>query len=212
LKRPWEILGGGFGDDEAAFQAALVASIESHGSDIGLAQADNVVKYLRELGAGDEADRLIKVFVEKNAARSRGFFDIKQHHLSQVPDPELAKALETKLASLALDRDPKSILLKIDEDGSWGPSDTDFLASISEKDYLDLLRDLKGKELSAVLRIGIRFSRLEGDDPAYSIIGGKMLAALDELGKRSKLNAIRVRPYLPAKHESIEPAMPEGGA
>ncbi|TGX54747.1 hypothetical protein E5A73_04635 [Sphingomonas gei] len=206
LRRPWEILEGGFGDDESSFKAALIESIENHGSDLGVGQVDGIVKHLRELDADDEADGLIKVFVEANAGKSRGFFDIKQHHLSEAPDVNLAKALEDKLSGLTLDHDPKSILAKIDEDGSWGPSDTDFLASMSEKDYVHLLQSLKGKELSAVVRIGLRFSRLEGDDPACSIIGDKMLAALEELGKRSRLNAIRVRPYLPRKRQPNAPS------
>lgn len=196
LRRPWEILGGGFGNDEAAFKEALVQSIEEHGADMTPHDADNVVSTLRELGEDGEADRLIGIYMSENADKPRSFFDLASHHLRQSPDGALAEAFGEGLAARPLDRDPKELFLKIDRENGWNPQDTEFLASLSETDYLQLFRSLQGGELRSVLHAALRFNRMAGGDPAYNVIGSKAVAALRSLGEESRLNAMRVRPYV----------------
>lgn len=195
MRRPWEILGSGYGDDEAEFRKALVESIEKHGADMAPNNADAVVSTLRELGDGAEADRLVKLYVQMNVERARGFFDLANHHLRGTPDDGLSSAFADHLATMPLDRDPKAILLKIDEQSGWNPEDTEFLASLPEKEYLDLFRRLGGSELRSVLHAALKFRRL-GGDPVYVAIGEKTVAALRALGAESPLNAMRVRAYV----------------
>ncbi|WP_179043096.1 hypothetical protein [Sphingobium lactosutens] len=206
INHPWQILGSGFGDDEAAFKQALIDSLDANAENMSLHEADNVISTLRELDDDAEADRLIAHYVAKNAGRTRQFFNLEEHGLRQVPDPKLAAAFETKLREMKPERDPKELLLKIERDSSWNPEDIEFLASLSEQDYEDLLRGLSGSELQRVLKATLRFGRIVDGDAAYRTVGEKTIAALKVIGAGSRLNAMRVKSYIPRV-----PANSEGG-
>lgn len=206
IDRPWQILGSGFGDDEAAFKQALVDSLDAHAKDMSLHEADIVISTLRELDDDAEADRLIAHYVVQNEGRTRQFFHLAEHSLRQVPDPKLAAAFKTKLGEMKPERDPKELLLKIDRDSSWNPDDIEFLASLSEQDYEGLLRGLSGSELHHVLKAALRFGRIVDGEAVYRTIGEKTIAALKAIGVGSRLNAMRVKSYIPRV-----PSYPEGG-
>lgn len=100
------------------------------------------------------------------------------------------------------ERDPKEIFLRIKRESSWGPSDTDFLASMSDHHYIHFFRSLEGDDLRTVIHSGLRFTRMIGGDPSCEAIGRKTIAALQALGAESTLNAMRVHmspPRMPSR-------------
>lgn len=205
ITEPWKILSRGFANDEAEFKQALIDSLEAHAKDMSLHDADNVISTLRELDDDAEADRLIEHYIIQNSGKTRQFFNLDEHNLRQVPDQKLATAFETKRDAMKLERDPKDLLLKIDHDASWNPEDIEFLASLSEQDYVNLLRGLQGLEFPRVLKAALRIGRIVDAEPVYQTVGEKTIAALKTIGAESRLNAMRVKPYIPRA-----PAKPEG--
>jgi len=196
-RRAWDILGSGFGNNELEFKTALIDAIEKYGTGMGFSEADSIITSLREIGCDDEAGRLTELYINQNDHQPREFFEIEQHRLEKTPDAQLAKAIGEKIKNIPVDRDAKELLLQIDKDRSWDPKDTEFLASLSHEYYVDLLLSLKDEDLHSVVRTGLMFNRLTGADPNQVAIGMKLTSALKEIGQMSRLNAMRVRPYLP---------------
>jgi hypothetical protein len=134
--------------------------------------------------------------MDAQEGRSREYFKLTDHMLRSPIDPDIVAAFEAKLVSMPLSRDPAEILLKIEREHSWGPDDEDFLSSLSEGDYYDMLKTARSDDLRSIVRSGLQFSNFQDAKPSQQEIGRKVKAALKRLGGESRLNAMRVRPYV----------------
>ena len=61
IRRPWDVLGSSFDDNEEDFKIALVESVENHGAEMTPTELNDVVGVLRELDDHANADRMIQV-------------------------------------------------------------------------------------------------------------------------------------------------------
>ncbi len=196
IRKPWHAFGDNFDDNEAEFRASLVESVKKYAAHMGPQEFDSVFSTLKELGAKEEADRLLPAYMAAQAARSREFFNLTEHRLRSPIDPEISSAFAERLAKMPLERDPKGILLEIERKHGWSPDDEDFLASLSEDDYYTMLKATRGEELAIVLRAGLQFGSFQDPKSNYVEIARKLKAALERLGEESRLNAMRIRPYI----------------
>jgi hypothetical protein len=209
VRRPWNIFGQGFGDDEAALKQAMISSIEVHGALMTPPEVDDVVSILREFDEGNEADRLIDLYLTQVDNCPRGFFILDQYHPSRAFDTKLQDALKAKLATFVIDRDPIEIFERIDRDRSWGRADTDFLASLPVEEYVRMFKAAAPDRHSTVIRSAMTFRNLANPEETHAVIGERAIEALKLIGQESRLNAMRVKPYIgiaPTEEGAVPPA------
>lgn len=96
---------------------------------------------------------------------------------------------------------PKSVessLDSIDIKRGWSAEDLQRIAAATEQEMYDVLRPAKGSVLRSRLRTLTDYGRIQGD-PVCGQVYAKALAVLERLAAENEVNALRLRPYLPAK-------------
>lgn len=203
IRRPWDVLVSSFDDTEDEFKKALVESVENHGAEMTPTELNDVVGVLRELDDHANADRMIQIYMEYQLERPRGFFTTASSGTREL-DPVIREAFDRRMKALPLERSPRAILLKIAQDKGWNPEDVDFLSSLSEDDYYNLFKSTRGKDLQNIVHSGLLFGQFADSSEQQKEISRKTVSALKRLGGESRLNAMRVKPYI-AGGDTSEP-------
>lgn len=211
VDKPWTIFRDGLGDDSDEFIASLVEAVERHGAAMTPVDASDALRFLRELGRGDEADRLLPIYLDAQRGKPREFFAAHTNNRGRT-DPAISAAFDDALARMPVSRNPAEILLKIATTRSWNPDDIVYLASVPPEGYDRMLAELSGQDLHAAISMALDFGRMQTTGSAEAELGSRMAAALRRSSARSDLNRMRLKTYLDSlPAEAPTAAALEGG-
>jgi hypothetical protein len=197
IHKSWEIYGGSFDDNSEELIDCFKLSVENFGEYMSPGEIDNIISTVEELGKSDVSDELVETYMEKQGHRDRGFFELSSHRtISRPIDSRIVEAFKTKLEAMPLERDPAGILLEIGRSNGWNPKDVEYLASLTDDQLYEMFKNAKGDDLRDMLRPAIRFGQSHAPDSAEALVGEKTQVVLRRISGESKLNEMRVRPYL----------------
>lgn len=208
IDAPWALLKANYDEDLEGFVAALISSVEDHAFAMWPADVSAVLATLRELGRGEEIDRLVELYMTAQAGRPREFFEISRYSSMRGLDPSLEPAFRDKLVDIPPDHDPAEILLRIARNRSWSPEDIAFLASLPDQAYLGLVRRSSGHDGEAIIATAIQFGNFQEPSEEFVAIASSMKAALRTLAAEGPLNAMRVRRFITDLRGDVEAAHP----
>ena len=191
LSKAWGLFRESFKNNEEEIVLAMKRGILDT-SDLSPANLDSTIKLIKLLGHSAEATDVLADFIRKSD-KGAGYWDLANHHTGDVVDPDVICAFKQKKKELAVDPDPKEILLKIAERSGWSPDDVKFLARVSVEDYKALVMGATGDLLEDLIRGGLMFEGIGNADQDMQDVTRLIRQALDDIANTSRLNALRVQ-------------------
>lgn len=189
----WRLYHDSFGDNETEVGDALCTSFKKNYMHITPLNALGTFRILKDLDREAEARELVDLYVA-GREEGRDFFDLdKNDFIEGEIDPYFRAKFDQKRDELSEVLDFKSTLLSV---GSrWNSDQLAFLAEAPVEQYYDTFKASEGEELRRLLANATSFQRIVNPSTEMSQVTTKTKAALEQIGKESRLNARRVRRF-----------------
>lgn len=191
LKKSWEPFHNSFKDNEKDVVESLKSGFYNNYLAIDLTNLSGMTMLLRELDQAKVADEIIDHYCEKMSKLDPSAFDLNNYPFRQeIKDQYLIGKLNELYTNFKQsNKTLKELLLQINS-GSWNKDDVGILSKISEEEFYEFFISTEGKELRVCINAGKKYG-LGFDDQIYK----KLTNALRRIGKRSRLNKLRVATY-----------------
>ncbi len=193
IVKAWDIFRDSFDDNEKDLVDALVRALSENSKYVSVPELEGVVRFLRELGKNELADKMIDLFVEKRRNEKQLFSLQEQPFGDLVKDPKLIEAFNKVSEGHKEKRTLREVLHKISEKDGWGPDDEAVLAQATPEDYYTIFKSEKGSSLAPFVHICLKFGRLLRPSEPGKRISENATAALKMIAQENHLNEIRVR-------------------
>ena len=196
IEAPWEIFRNSFDDNQDAFLAALIYSIENHSDAMAPSTMSSALGILKKLGQVARVPDLIRIYMEKNSTRKSDFFEGLGDILTQPLDEDLKAAFDAHLQTVPVNFDAGEILARIAKTSGWREEDVHFLASLPAERYVSLFKATRDVDLRVILRTALELERVTPLPTELAAIVRSVTEALRIIGSESDLNALRVAAYI----------------
>jgi len=154
---------------------------------------------LKEIGYADDNDALIKDYIDAHHDEPKSFWQRTGLDSINYIHPDLEKAFKEKANEFRDERTFEDVMKKIIPERSRGDEDMEFLDSYSEDDYCQKFKEIKGKDSLSLIRKLLSFREIINADENINAdekmksIAGKAEKALQEIGKESPINRLRLK-------------------
>ena len=193
FEEAWRLFHNSFDNDSDAVLDAMIESAKANVLTISPLNLDGTVAFLKEFGRGEQAAELIRLYVD-NRQEKPGFWDLRDHpFLGDTIDPDVENAFGKKFAMVAVRPYPEEILKRLGDGGGWSPEDLERLANLTEADYVDIFKRLRGPDRRNALKGGLIFRTTLNPDERMKSITRMAESALRQIANESPMNAKRVR-------------------
>jgi hypothetical protein len=192
----WRPFHDSFAENAAEVGQSLYDSFKLNVTTITPSNLHGTIQVLKGIGQGDRARELLDLYVAQRK-EGRDFWVLDQHRsFRNFTDADMIQAFADKHASFAVTQvDPAELLIKLKRGDSWNDRDLIFLAGLSVDDYERIFLQNTGERLRSIVSAALQFSRIGNATPAMQAITNGARAALQRIGARSTLNAMRVQKY-----------------
>ncbi|MBD1400722.1 P-loop NTPase fold protein [Pelovirga terrestris] len=194
FQEAWQTFYRSFDDNATDVITCLSESFRDNARHISPVNLDGSVRLLRYLGKDKLASRIIDLYIEKRKGETKLFAIASAVETEEIRDPEVIEkfrqvqhALREKLTVLQLCE-------RLHEEGDHSDEEHQ-LAQASVTDFILLFKGLNGDQLSRHIDACLRYGRLGGISDSQRLIVEKATAALQQIGRESRLNASRVRRF-----------------
>ncbi|MFZ0846199.1 MAG: hypothetical protein WAM62_10435, partial [Pseudolabrys sp.] len=195
LNSAWEAYHGSFQDNESEILGQLSSAFENYVDHVTIGDLDAVVSILKDFDRPGDAKRLISLFMDRRP-ETRDFYDIEGRVLvSQIKDPEIKAAFKKRVGELTLIREPEEILLSIYMNRGWETAETHRLANLSDDDYYNMFKKLRGYDVGRVAKTALDFKNMSPPNAEFNAIAKHAENALKRIANESRLNRKRVLGY-----------------
>ncbi len=189
----WKLFHESFQNNGEELAEKMVSAFTSNARRINLGDMHGTVELLKAIGKGDEAMKVINAYVTQNADKEIAFDRSRQMFGDQLTDPDLVQALDIKLKSFAVNRDPLSVLLSMTE--GWKAADISYLRRLDVDAYYRAFKAATGDSLRRIIANCLQFERIVNVGEAEKEVAALARKALERIGSESPLNALRVRKF-----------------
>ena len=189
----WQLYHDSFGDNEVEVCDAIFASFKKNLQHITPLNTLGTFRILKDLGREAEAKELVNLYVASRD-EGRAFFDLDQNHFIKGDiDPYFRAQFNKKRDELSEVLDFKETLLSVDD--GWSSECLALLADAPAEKYYETFKRSKGEELRKLSAIASSFRRNVNPSDEMSRVSQKIISALEQIGKESRINARRVRRF-----------------
>jgi hypothetical protein len=192
LSQAWDLFKWPLRPNEAEVMDAFTKAVKAGANRISPTNLDSVIRMMRDLERNAEANALIK-YVFENRTNEKRYFNLRPSSPTDiVRDPDLRKAFEERVATFDDSRALTEVLSKGTLFG-WDADNTARLRKATVAELKEGLVELGGRDAEEVIS-GV----LPGTEVADNgeTVGNNLREALKQLAAESKINAVRLRPYL----------------
>ncbi len=156
---------------------------------------DAVIRLFRELGRNEQADEMVKYYVDNRIA-DQDFWDLQGDGFgSEVRDSGVIAAFAEKLRFEKIPVDPLEALKILSRGNGWSQDVFDAVAKLTTGDFVEIFKQNKGDELRRLISGALFFGRVANATAAMTEIVDRAKEALIQIGSESALNARRVSRY-----------------
>lgn len=155
---------------------------------------DGTVRLFRELGRNEQAEELLKFYVDSRNEPQK-FWDLEVHAFgSDVKDPGVRSAIDEKFRSFgAKEVNMADLLIAMGSTGKgWNMSDVDAIAVLAIGEYKKLFKETRGRDLKRMVSGGLLANRVANPTESMKEVASNTVAALREIAAESPINARRV--------------------
>lgn len=188
----WEAYHDSFNDDENRVVQELVDGTKKSYEITSLPNLNAAVILLKGLGREYEAMDLLKFFTENR--KDVGFWNPNSYLFERGPfDQDITAVIELKKASDLTDFDVAAGLTRAGKD--YDPETIAKLAAVSAQTYCDLISTAHGDQKETLVLSALEFRRISNASDDMKRVVSLMEEALRMVGRKSRLNAMRIRKY-----------------
>ena len=193
FNQAWDLYHDSFDDNAVAVADALADSIKTTPNAISPMNLSRTIVLLRDLQWAGNIDDLVAGYVTAHDDEHQEFWDLSHSTFgSEVSDPSVRQALQTRLEKYSGRRDPVVVLETLARERSWGSDDVAFLATQSADDFYAIFKELRSTQLSRVIVGALLFQNIANPDVQTAELTKNALAALRRIGLESPINRRRV--------------------
>lgn len=196
IQAPYDVINGSFDNDIENVIASLSQTALNYATYMSPGQITDRSVLLEELGRATLAAEVITKYIEAIPEMTvKNVLSLSASDAEPArAHPAIRAAVSQKVASETQSADPKDTLMRIGSQGAWNPEQIEFLAGLPVSRYVEVVRALRGHEISTVIYAALKFENFP--DAQYKKIANNMRQALEEIGADSDLNRFRVRRFL----------------
>ena len=194
FQEAWRKFYNSFDDNTVDITNCLSESFRDNARHISPVNLDGSVRLLRYLGKDKLATRIIDLYIDKRK-NEKGLFAIESAvAAAEIHDPEVIEKFHLIQHALREQLTMLEICERLHEEGDHSEEEYQ-LAQASIADFILLFKGLRGASLSRHIDLCLRYGRLGGISDQQRQIVEKATAALQQIGRESRLNASRVRRF-----------------
>lgn len=187
----WATFHESFEGTEQSVATAIFDAVKKHAKFVTPLNLDGSVRMLKELGFAAKATELIDRYMRVHEANV-ALFDLEGYAFSgDVRDPEVIAAFGAKTGSIKDDRPPRDVLIHISKRGA-SKADRNLVESLTTDDLVAIFQH-GGPSTRRVVNAALEFASHKPND--VDSLPQRAKAALIEIGRKSKLNRLRVKRY-----------------
>jgi tetratricopeptide (TPR) repeat protein len=187
----WRAFHESFDDDEDRVVDEIVSGAKKSFEVVSLANLNETILILKQLGRDTEAKELLNFFAENR--RDYEYWSPRQPFLRGPLDPDVSATADQRKPSEPKEFDIAAGLVRAGKDYD---SDTIAnLAAVPVKTYYDLIISARSDHLRLLVLSALEFRRISNASDDMSRVVGLMEEALRMVGRQSRLNALRIEKY-----------------
>jgi hypothetical protein len=188
----WHLFHDSFNDDKELVVSTLCERCKANMKYMSFYSLDGIVVLLRKLGEEEKIVDIIASFMQVNEDDPEPF-DSNNRDFSEIKDPELREAVETLYRQKVVVESARDVLLRIVGKNGWDQEAVTVLSKTSSNEYYELFKSEKGRNLTEIVDICLRFGRFENANERHKQIAENATQALRRIGRESDINRLRVR-------------------
>jgi hypothetical protein len=196
LTEAWGIFYNSFDNNAEDLVKKMYDATRNHIAHISKGKLNASLWLLRELGADDNADKLIELVI--SSRKDAGYFNLNDYNFRDcVNDQKMIDRFTKVYSQRRVTKTPLEVLNNITSSNEWEPQDEEVLASLSADDYYNLFisDDLKGEHLTNYIRLCLEFGCYQNSTERQKLIATNAAAALKRIGSKSDLNKLRIKKF-----------------
>jgi hypothetical protein len=188
----WRTFHDSFDDDEDRVVQDLIDGAKKGYEVISLPNLNEIVLLLKGLGRAAEARDVVKFFAEKRNDAS--YWTSQDDPFNPGPfDPDISAVMEQKKPTEPEEFDVAAALVRA---GTGYDAETiSKLALVPVQTYTDLISAARGDHLRSLVLSALEFRRISNASNDMRRVVGLMEEALRMVGRKSRLNALRLKKY-----------------
>ncbi len=189
FSQAWDFFHNSFEDDEEKVITAIKDGFNNAYQQISPVDLNSAVRLLRNLGRDADANKMIDHYIKKRT-EEHSLFDLDKHPFSGRIDDQLLRDRFKEVVKANL---PKLTLLDtiraVAMNRSCSPEQLQVIEQATEENYYDLFMNNQGENLVLIIQSCLWFETASGKE----YLAEKPRAALERIGRLSRLNALRVQ-------------------
>jgi hypothetical protein len=188
----WRTFHDSFADDEDKVVQEIVDSTKRSCEVVSLANLNETVALLKNLGRESEAADLLKFFADNR--NEAGYWTLQDDPFMRGPfDPNVSAIIEQKKPAEPKEFDVAEALIGAAKD--YDRETIAKLAAVPAQTYCDLISAARGENLRSLVLSALEFRRIANASDDMRRVVSLMEEALRMVGRKSRLNALRVKKY-----------------
>lgn len=192
LEAAWRAFHDSFDDDDDRVVQEVVDGTKNSYEITSLSNLNATVSLLKGLEREVEARELLKFFVERR--NDAGYWNSQNDPFERGSfDPDINAIIEQKKQTEPKDFDVAVGLIRAGKD--YDPDTIATLATVSAQTYCDLISATRGDQKEALVLSALEFRRIANASDDMRRVMSLMEDALRMVGRKSRLNAMRIRKY-----------------
>jgi hypothetical protein len=188
----WRMFHDSFADDEDQVVQEIVNGAKKSYEVVSLPNLNEMVLLLKGLGREAEARDVLKFFADKRY--DAGYWNLQDDPFLRGPfDPDVSAIIEQKKLTEPKEFDVASALIRAARD--YDRETIAKLAAVPAQTYCDLISAARGDRLRSLVLSALEFRRIANASDDMSRVVSLMEEALRMVGRKSRLNALRLKKY-----------------
>lgn len=195
FQEAWSKFHDSFDDNADEVIACLSDSFRDNARYISPINLDGSVRLLRYLGKNKLATRIIDLYIEKRKGETELFALAPSLEGDEIKDQEIIAKFRKVHSTLKQKWTPEELCQRLLAAESSLVEEESQLSEVSVEDFVQLFSSVRGTVLSRYVDLCLSYNRLAGITEQQQRIADKAIAALQQIGRRSRLNASRVKRF-----------------
>lgn len=188
----WDLYHNTFADNQQEIIETMDSAFRLNAHTISPLNLDNTVSLFRDLDENKRASELIDFYIAHRATTPE-IFDLQSNPFgSDVKDEEIRTRFAEQDSQVETKPSLCSVLDALSSKNSWYKEDEDVLAEATPEDYVATFERAPEDKLDSYIRVGLQFREWSDGGDKKERIGTNVEEALRIIGRKSKINEIRV--------------------
>jgi hypothetical protein len=191
----WDAYHNSLENNEEEVAAAISTSFKKTFRTISPANLDGTVRLFRDLGRDQEAEDLLKFYIDiRNEPGA--FWDLDEYLFGEnVQDRAVREAFRKKFVRTGPGYNLGDVLERIGSNSAWSPEETGAIASMPVEDYYNLFKSLRGRALRRAINAALMSNRTANASDSMKEITIRATQALSSIAAESRINARRLAQF-----------------